>query len=221
MREELKSVCHYYDVYDPVRCRSNPSFCTPEAKMCDGVANCPNGDDEDLKVCLELGLFSDLATFECEKKDVYNVTIMINAILCDGIAECRDEEDEKNCSFPDYILIVSLTTIIVSFVIFGYLLWKTNSLTLTNNKQIPTSLPNFEMLHGTATLKEAMFHAQSLENFEHIKSIFVDVEMKKHNGVLSEVVCCIKVSKECYSFSSFVKDVFSLYFCRIHLTHKQ
>ena len=196
MREELKSVCHYYDVYDPVRCRSNPSFCTPKAKMCDGVANCPNGDDEDLKVCLELGLFSDVATFECEKKDVYNVTIKINAVLCDGISECKDEEDEKNCSVPDYILIVSLGIIFVIFGIFGHLLWKTNSLTLTKKNQMTTSLPDFEMLHGTETLKDTMFHAQSLENFEEIISIFVDVEMKKHNRVLCEVVCCIKVSKE-------------------------
>ena len=164
--------------------------------MCDGVANCPNGDDEELETCIDRGVFPDSATFECEKKDVYNVTIKINAVLCDGISECKDEEDEKNCSVPDYILILSLGIIFVIFGIFGHLLWKTNSLTLTKKNQMTTSLPDFEMLHGTETLKDTMFHAQSLENFEEIISIFVDVEMKKHNRVLCEVVCCIKVSKE-------------------------
>ena len=162
--------------------------------MCDGVANCPNGDDEELETCIDRGLFPDLATFECEKKDVYNVTIKINAVFCDGISECKDEEDEKNCSVPDYILILSLGIIFVIFGIFGHLLWKANSLTLTKKNQMTTSLPDFEMLHGTETLKDTMFHAQSLENFEEIISIFVDVEMKKHNRVLCEVVCCIKVS---------------------------
>ena len=162
--------------------------------MCDGVANCPNGDDEELEMCNDIGVFSDLATFECEKKDVYNVTIMINAVLCDGNFECKDGKDENNCSLPDYVLIVSLVIVIISFGIFGYVLWKANSFILTKKHQMST-LPDFEMLHGTETLKETMFHAQSLDNFEHIKSIFIDVEIKKHNGILSEMVCCIKVSK--------------------------
>ena len=194
MRVELESICdNEFD--DPVRCESNPSFCTPDAQICDGVANCPDGDDEELETCIDRGVFPDLATFTCEKKDVYNVTIKINAVLCDGISECKNEEDEKDCSVPDYILIVSLVTIIVSFAVFGHLLWKINCLTLTKKNQMPTSIPDFEKLHGTETLKETLFHAKSLGSFEHIKSIFVDLEMKKHNGVLSEVVCCIKVSK--------------------------
>ena len=163
--------------------------------MCDGVANCPNGDDEVFETCHGRGVFSDLATFTCEKKDVYNVTIMINAVLCDGNYECKDGEDEKNCSLPNYVLIVSLGIVIISFGIFGYVLWKANSFILTKKHQMST-LPDFEMLHGTEALKETMFHAQSLDNFEHIKSIFIDVEIKKHNGILSEMVCCIKVSKK-------------------------
>ena len=56
---------------------------------------------------------------------------------------------------------------------------------------MPT-LSDLEMLHGTDALKRTMFQAQTLDNFDQI----IDMEMKIHNGVLSEVVCCIKVSKE-------------------------
>ena len=200
---------------------SNPSFCVDGINMCDGIANCPNGDDEDLDTCFEKGAFSELATIDCDKKNVYNGTIRIRSVPCDGIYECAYDDDEKNCSLPDSILIITLGLIILIFGILGYCLWEATIIALTKKKQLPT-LPDFEMLHGTETLKETMFHAQSLENFELIKSIFVDVEMKKHNGVLSEVVCCIKVSKYVLIFFSyFTIDVFFLFFHRIHLTHNQ
>ena len=40
-----------------------------------------------------------------------------------------------------------------------------------------------------------MFEIQSFENATDINSRFVEVEMKIHDGVKSEVVCCIKVRK--------------------------
>ena len=165
--------------------------------MCDSVANCPNGDDEVLETCIEQEVFSDMATIECDKKDVYNVTIKIRAIPCDGIYECKDDEDERNCSLPDFILIVALAIIIICFGIFGYLLQKANSLILTKKNQMLT-LPDFERSHGTEALKETMFQAQSLENFDCITSDFANFEMKVHNGVLSEAVNCMKVSKKWY-----------------------
>ena len=196
MRDELESICdHTDDFYQSVPCSNNPSFCTPAAYVCDGVANCPNGEDEDYETCVEKGAFSELATIDCDKKNVYNVTIRIRSVPCDGNYECAYDDDEKDCSLPDSILIITLGIIILIFGILGYCLWKATIIALAKKKQ-NTTLPDFLMLHGSETLKETMFHAQSLENFEHIKSIFVDVEMKKHNGVLNEVVCCVKVRKE-------------------------
>ena len=157
MRDQLKFICTLDEFYNPTPCASNPSFCAYGYTVCDGVANCPNGDDEEFEICQGRGVFSDLATFTCEKKDVYNVTIMINAVLCDGNYECKDGEDEKNCSLPNYVLIVSLGIVIIGFGIFGYVLWKANSFILTKKHQMST-LPDFEMLHGTEALKETMFH---------------------------------------------------------------
>ena len=222
MRDELESICDYEeeDFYRPVPCGINSNFCTLAADVCDGVANCPNGEDEDVETCLERGSFSELATIECDKKNIYNLTIRIWAVPCDGNYECAYDDDEKDCSLPDSILVITLGIIIVIFVILGYCLWEAAIIALTKKKQMAT-LPDFEMLHGTEALKETMFHALSLENFEQIKSIFVDVEIKKHHGALSEVVCCIKVSKYIDTFSYFFNAVFSLCFHRIHLTHNQ
>ena len=194
MRDQLEFICTLDEDYNPTPCASNPSFCAYGYTVCDGVANCPNGDDEDLETCLERGEFSTLATFECDKKNVYNITIRTMAVPCDGNYECAYDGDEKDCSLPDSILIKTLGTIIIIFGILGYIWWKAAILALTKKKQIPT-LPDLAMLHGTEALKETMFQAQSLESFERINSAFVDVEMKIHNGVLSEIVCCIKVSK--------------------------
>ena len=131
MRDELEFICGLDEFYDPISCSSNPTFCTYKNFVCDGVANCPSGEDEDFEMCSDKGAFSDLATFKCVKKDVFNVTIKINAVPCDGNYECDDDEDEKNCSLPDYVLIVSLVIVIISFGIIGYLLWKTNTFILS------------------------------------------------------------------------------------------
>ena len=192
MRYVLQSYC---DLDDRVPCGINSGFCVYRDFVCNGIANCPNGEDEDYRICVEEGAFPELATIDCDKKNVYNVTIRIRSVPCDGNYECAYDDDEKDCSLPDSILIITLGIIILIFGILGYCLWKAAIIALAKKKQ-NTTLPDFLMLHGSETLKETMFHAQHLEIFDHIKSIFVDVEMKKHNGVLSEVVCCIKVSKE-------------------------
>ena len=195
MRHELETTCGLGGggLYNPQPCGSNSNFCTYDTYMCDGVANCPNGEDEDLDTCVKRGLFSEMASIDCDKKDVYNVTIKIRAVPCDGIYECENDMDEKNCSLPDYVLIVILVPFTICLGIFGYLLWKKNSFTSTKKDQMPT-LPDFDLLHGKESLAQTMFHAQSLDNFEQINTAFVDGEMKIHNGVLSELVCCIKVS---------------------------
>ena len=193
-RTALEWICGLDEFFDPFSCGSNSHFCTYNDYVCDGVANCPNGNDEDLETCLKRGAFSDMATIKCDKKDVKNVTIKIRAVYCDGISECQNDEDETNCFLPEYVLTVTLVIIVIILVILCTFWWKARTYTFSKKDQIPT-LPDIELLHGTEALKETMFQAQSLDNFEHINSAFINVEMKIHNGTLSEIVCCIKVSK--------------------------
>ena len=205
MRHQLELFCGA-DNYNPFPCGNNSSFCTIDTSVCDGIANCPNGDDEDIELCMNNEVFSEMATIKCDKKNIYNVTIKIKAVPCDGIYECENDMDEKNCSLPEYVLIVILVPITICLGIFGYLLWKKNSFTSTKKDQMPT-LPDFDLLHGKESLAQTMFHAQSLDNFEQINTAFVDGEMKIHNGVLSELVCCIKVSNTIL-FQCWIKIVF-------------
>ena len=191
MRAGLEHQCDFGEYNDVFACGTNSSFCTIDNNVCDGVADCPNGEDEELELCLERGVFSEMAILECEKKDIYNVTILIKAVPCDGNYECKNDIDEKNCSLPDYFEILTLVTIILISGIFGYKLKKTTNVDLAMKNQMPT-LSDLEMLHGTDALKRTMFQAQTLDNFDQI----IDMEMKIHNGVLSEVVCCKKVSKQ-------------------------
>ena len=62
MRDQLEFICEEDEFYNPIPCVSNPSFCAYGSDVCDGVANCPNGDDEELETCYESGAFSDLAS---------------------------------------------------------------------------------------------------------------------------------------------------------------
>ena len=47
--------------------------------MTDGIANCPNGEDQSLSECS--ATYSSLATVECSKINIYNLNITIKAVL--------------------------------------------------------------------------------------------------------------------------------------------
>ena len=189
--EQLESECEQQQ-HHPFNCSGNDSrFCATDTQVCDGVANCPQGEDEALDLCIEKGRFSDEATTTCRKKNIWNVTIWIKAIPCNGIGECIWDSDELDCSFPDYILILMIAIPIPFFGIFGWLLW--NGINLVLPKKQEMSYPDFELLHETDALRERMFHDQSLENYVDISVKMVGMEMKMHDKVISEVVCCIKV----------------------------
>ena len=69
--------------------------CIPKVQTCDGIPQCSNGRDEDLKLCNST--FPETATKECLKPDVYNLDIKILAVPCNRIEECSDGEDEEDC----------------------------------------------------------------------------------------------------------------------------
>ena len=182
--------CHQYHE-TPFRCGES-QFCTFRQEVCDGVANCPMGEDEGLKQCTDLGKFSDLASKTCVKRNTYNATITIKAVPCNGIKECEDGSDEDNCSAPNWILPVLFALSISILTILSFFVWKSM---IHNLSRLPKAavLPDFESLHGKDDMKSVMFQAQRQENFEDFNNEFLKTEMKIHDNVLEEVICCIKV----------------------------
>ncbi|VDN01460.1 unnamed protein product [Thelazia callipaeda] len=65
------------------------SYCIPRKWVCDGIPQCPNGYDEDPRVC---------AIHDCgdnHLKCKNNICYPLSG-FCDGIPDCLDESDEKN-----------------------------------------------------------------------------------------------------------------------------
>ena len=177
-------------------CDTEGRFCSYEYQFCDGVANCFNAEDEELETCMEKNIFSELATIECLKADIKNLNITIKAVKCDGKVECQGGIDEDQCSLPDIILIIILANLVIFNVILAALLWKliTKDLEcLTDNNYLLTST-ELGNLHGSNHLKTVLFQMQNSNNVELLHKRFYDMEMEKHEGNQSEVICCIKVS---------------------------
>ena len=178
-----------------VKCAEDSEFCSYSAEVCDGNANCPNGEDELFENCKTY--FPPLATIECLKKDSYNIDITIKAFKCDGIVACEFGEDEAYCSLPDYYLIIAILIVaIVNFVIVA-VIWKVTIKYLPpiNQKQ-ELSKEDFESMHNTDSLKMIMNEVQSLTKRKMFNRRFFQMEMKKHNGHCNETICCMKVSKK-------------------------
>ena len=142
-----------------------------------------------------MNVFSDLATIECLKKDIYNVSIYIKAIPCDNIIECKNDEDERFCTLDNYIPYVIFVGILTIHGFLAYVMWNStiNGLDIIQ-KDMTISDEEMELLHATDKIRTLMFQAQNYEHFQKINSRFVEMEMKIHHENLSEVICCIKVS---------------------------
>ena len=86
-------------------CKENQFFCKQskscidQAKKCNGIINCVEGEDEDFDLCQESSksIFPETATISCKeinRTGSYNIGIL--ATPCNGVKECRDGRDE-NC----------------------------------------------------------------------------------------------------------------------------
>ena len=69
--------------------------------LCDGIVNCPHGEDEDFIKCKAKKIFPKSATIECQNK--YFPTMTILATPCNNITECSDGADEKYCGLDQKI----------------------------------------------------------------------------------------------------------------------
>ena len=190
---QLKETCNFIGSVDVGPCPTQPNYCIYNYRFCNGIANCPNGDDESMEICNKF--FPPTATLECKMRDTYNLNITIKAVPCDGNYECEFDLDEQNCSLPDSIFPICLaaTAIIGSMLAFVMWFFTIRRLPAFNQEQIQLT-DDFETLHQTHELKRFMHNAQTFTNAREINKEYISNEMNWHNGSTCEVVCCFKVS---------------------------
>ncbi|XP_064596679.1 uncharacterized protein LOC135463349 [Liolophura sinensis] len=83
--DEVNCTCRAHDFVCP-----NSGVCVKPAHVCDGIQNCPDGEDEGLHCfnCDENTEFKCKVTGLCVKKSQ----------VCNGMRDCGDNSDEDNCS---------------------------------------------------------------------------------------------------------------------------
>lgn len=75
---------------DEFQC-SDRFTCIHKSWVCDGGADCPQGDDEHLSICRNITCRED--QFQCK-----DLSCIPGHLTCSGTAECPDGSDEFNCS---------------------------------------------------------------------------------------------------------------------------
>ena len=185
-------------------------LCTTELRVCDGIANCPLGQDEDFELCERKDKFSEFATVRCTKKDVYNLNITIKAVKCDGKIECQSREDEDQCTLPDHLLLIVLCIIGLISTILAILIWKLTTCNLQridhDADDIQYLFKHFHQLHQTDHLKSLMKRMQGNDNAKSINLQFIQIEEKLHDGQWSQLVCCMKNYLNIGTFAKVLKD---------------
>ena len=192
---------------NPYHCPLNSSLCLYDWQVCDGIANCPQGDDETFELCKEAGKFSNLATEECLAKDIFNVDITIHAVKCDNVIECKSGLDESFCSVPNFISLIALIVFFITNSILIFIFWKMISRNLqVSDPYLFISQEELESLHQTADLTTVMHEAQKSERSQSINDSYVSMEIKSHDGSSSETLCCIKNSLDPFTLAKVLND---------------
>ena len=192
----------------------NLEQCINTIQFCDGVINCPNGQDESFEKCNFT--FPSTATIKCHKKDIYNMNITILAVPCDGIIECIDGQDEAYCTISEIYTLISVICGYILILIMTFLLWRQERVNeVIDNKevQLESSEPLVKAKHGSeewaaeiVLLQEA---ADETERREISGKIF-ELELNQQNGSKSEAISNLKVKiKQHHRSGIFDHEVFS------------
>lgn len=191
---QLRGQCRIIARSRTRKCSDSSPFCILDFQECDGIANCPKGEDELISRCKDK--FSSLATKKCPKKDTHNVNVSTKAVPCDGIQECADGSDEAGCSIEDYVSIICLLFIVFTATLLNNYMKKKTVQNLTPINVNPTlTREEFESGHGSEELSTKMQQLQTCESAKEINKKFALLEADFHSGTISETVLCIKVRK--------------------------
>ena len=144
-------------------------------------------------MCSEEGSFSPLATKNCTLKDTFNFNIWIKAVKCDGIIECALGVDEEDCNPPNYAYYIFGTTLLLIFFLAVLVILFTVRQLQSIDEEQKVLKDDIGKHHQTHALKTALWQIQNCSDQTSILGQLTEVEMSHHNGMLSEVVCCIKV----------------------------
>ena len=176
------------------RCyKSDYPHCVPKRYKCDGKAHCPHAEDEDFEMCSEGGSFSPLATRNCILKDTFNFNIWIKAVNCDGIIECALGVDEEDCNPPNYAYYIFGTTLLLIFFLAVLVILFTIRQLQSIDEEQKVFKDDIGKHHQTLALKTALWQIQNCSDQTSILGQLTEMEMSQHNGMICEVVCCIKV----------------------------
>ena len=190
--DQLEYNCNTSSAYLP--CGADSNYCVYAEDFCNGIANCPNGKDEDLDLCESQGVFSDLATIDCKKKDVFNLDIRVKAVKCDNVIECASGEDEAHCSIPDSLSVILWVIVTILTFLTALLMWHFTTMDL-EQVNIPENMTDedFKIHHGLSSMSEIAKHMQSSTKAKVFNQWLIRMEMDHHNGLKGETVCCLKV----------------------------
>ena len=128
------SLCQYVECPQQYKC--SRSYCIPARKVCDGIMDCPTGDDE--RSCVDYKCPGHMRCFGV-------IFCVPPHEICDGVAHCPQHDDEKCCQRCPVDYSCKGTTIYCQDI---------KNITVIDNLQSPSAL----ILHNSFEVFIELYH---------------------------------------------------------------
>ena len=175
-------------------------LCITEDMWCDGIPQCPDLSDEDLKECTKYFPTNSMDVNACEAANIFNnVTIYTRPVRCNAIIECRNDsdDDEANCrvdnGFPDAMIIIALV------ILFGISVFTVMSVGILEKCEKGNLVERFatDMEPGTlANIQPLIVVNQGTKQQKSINQSFMRHLNKLHENDYSLILRALKVVDE-------------------------